>query len=316
MTIIKQVRTILTDESEDLPHLLMQAQLDAGLDLQGCDFAGIDFGALTTDVLNLRNCDLTSADLSKVHVRQLLTDGASIAGTLFPPEHARATRLAHLSARQRFDAIKMMALAIHRFHVPALVPERIFENVSEKRPVFASYRSFTEHDIFVRQIGRQIGESIGTALPEQFSGAIDDESSLTVIVNVRGPVGAISASPDELDRAFLDVFDEFTLAPGAHGRGAVTFDRKTPILGSQRAGEAINARRREFVQALERASRHSLNVFLFSRIPSILKRARRGHRTIKSPPTCGRANAVIDPRASGRRIGSTTRKALPEGLHD
>ena len=171
--------------------------------------------------------------------------------------------------RQRFDALKMMAVGIQRLHVPALVPERIIENVFEKRPVFAGYRSFTEHDIFVREIGKQIGESIGTPVPEHLSGRLDDERFLTVIVNTRGPVGPTPTAPDELDRAFLDVFDTLFLHPRAEGHEVITNVRKGPgeIYGSQGEREAISARRRAFVQALERASHHALNAFLFSGFP-------------------------------------------------
>lgn len=291
MAIIDEVRSILEADSGDFATLLKLAGLDPRTDLRGCDLSNVDFGVFVADVLNLKRCDLTSADLSRIKVRELNTDGADIAGARFPPEHEKSVRLLQLGLRQRFDALKMIALAIHRFHVRPFVTERLFDSLlTERRLIFAGFRSFSEHDNYVEQLKERALKDVGPPFVGRFLSFTGDyQRQFNLLINRRATRLSPTGDSDEIDRLFLDTFAGLLALPEVS------------------ADVGLTLQRRRFVKTLEEVSHANVNAFVFCGFPPLSRRlwteVSRSSRNLRI--------AVLMPTSHLSRIESDRKQLFP-----
>ena len=144
---------LLDSEEEDFPTLIARYGIDPATDLQHCDLRNVDFGKLVADTLNLTGSNITGANLSRIHCKNVIGAEREIA--------VRTDELGEL--------FQKVALAIQRYQNSDWILHQIANGEEAQAPVLVFYDSTAEQDGLTKRLCGYFGKGAMTRVPRACS---------------------------------------------------------------------------------------------------------------------------------------------------
>lgn len=204
---------LATDESDDFSHLVRKYGIDPEIDFRSSDFTGVDFGALRAPRIDLTNCTLTDADLSKIRCNTLVVRKAKLEGARLPRNAtierdppSRESRVLHL------DYLKTAALTVFRYEKSSANLDLLLSEIHyAKYPLGISFQTEAEQNFYTKKIVGWLSNPVNAPRQIQTEELVNPELVIPRRVvwfytNKNNYRDLADWSPQKHDRRFIDVF--------------------------------------------------------------------------------------------------------------
>jgi hypothetical protein len=221
---------LLDSEEEDFPTLIARYGIDPATDLQHCDLRNVDFGRLVADTLNLTGSNITGANLSRIHCKNVIGAEREIV--------VRTDELGEL--------FQKVALAIQRYQTSDWILHQIADGEEALAPVLVFYDSTAEQDVLTKRLCGYFGKGAMTPSPPgMFPGNF-------LWFYTKSDKSEFKLDPVSLDKNFLKLITE---RKNDHEIGVYPFmANRNSVQRIERSvqGSELNEQRISFARAVSR----------------------------------------------------------------